>query len=638
MGVLRLQLVGQLQVRALLGLERLDVLFVLLGRIAQNVLQVAQALLHRGVVRVPGLLALLKYFAHLSLVRLRVARELGVGGLQSVYLLAVLLGAVAVRRLELLQLVLDGGLVRVGLALVVVVLPAQVRHRGAVLLARRQPRVHVVHPRFGLLEGPGVLFRGVVKDGLQVVDPLLQRRVRALERRLLRRQARVRPPDLADGVARPLASRHASRHLVDLCVGGCHLLRVRVGGVPDHPLEELEAVVDRGVLRLDGLHTLHLLGVLGVRDLQALDFLGMLVGRVAEHPLQEIDPLLQAGVVRVERRLLPGQVGVALVEVGDRGAGPLAGAQPAVDVLDLDVHGLQLLAVLVGVLVQRALEGVHAVLQGDAVRLEGRLVRGQGGVRLLQLAQGGRGRLARRQPAVELVDLAVRASDILVVATVKLPDLPLQDVHPLRHRRVVGLAGLHGLDVLRVLGVLRVELGVGRLQGLQLGGVLVGGVAEGGLEVVEALGHGGVMRVLRRGIDGQAGVRLLQVGQLGRVLLARADAAVQLLELRVRRGQLATVVVLGRLHGLLECLQALLRLLRELRVVAGKVAVQLIHLRLGARDVLLVLGRRILQGALEELHAIDQRREVRGRLLHGTMRHVQLAPGSLWLHGAPQRG
>mmetsp|Transcript_10076 Transcript_10076/g.31279 ORF Transcript_10076/g.31279 Transcript_10076/m.31279 type:complete len:246 (+) Transcript_10076:601-1338(+) len=223
---------------------------------------------------------------------------------------------------------------------------------------------------------------------------------------------------------------------------------------------------------------------------------------VAEEVLQGREALLQCGVLRQAR--LEG-----LHVLGDL---PVGRRVLAVGVLE----GLQLLGVFVSRVAEEVLKVLEALLYGGVLDL--------GRPEALQVL----GELAVRR-AVLRVGVLERLQ-LLRVPVGAVAQQLLQVVQALRERGVRREVRLQGLQVLRLLAGGRGVLGVGVLQGLHLLVVHVRGVAQELLEVVEALGHGGVVREARQ-VLGVLVVGALQGLQLPRVLLgAVVEQALQVAE------------------------------------------------------------------------------------------------------------
>mmetsp|Transcript_10077 Transcript_10077/g.31284 ORF Transcript_10077/g.31284 Transcript_10077/m.31284 type:complete len:356 (+) Transcript_10077:899-1966(+) len=333
---------------------------------------------------------------------------------------------------------------------------------------------------------------------------------------------------------------------------GLKLLAVPVGRVAELLLQEGEALGQRGVLRVARLDARELLRVLRVRLLQGPQLLGVEVRGVAHELLEVVHALLQRGVLHGGRRRVLG----VLREV--RGVLPVGGLQRG-----------QLLRVPVGRVVHHALEVLQALGHRGVVRpggllvlralALGRRVLAVGvleGLQLLgvfvsrvaeevlkvleALLYGGVLDLGRPEALQVLGELAVRRAVLRVgvLERLQLLRVPvgavaqqlLQVVQALRERGVRREVRLQGLQVLRLLAGGRGVLGVGVLQGLHLLVVHVRGVAQELLEVVEALGHGGVVREARQ-VLGVLVVGALQGLQLPRVLLgAVVEQALQVAE------------------------------------------------------------------------------------------------------------
>mmetsp|Transcript_31657 Transcript_31657/g.83231 ORF Transcript_31657/g.83231 Transcript_31657/m.83231 type:complete len:273 (-) Transcript_31657:1062-1880(-) len=242
--------------------------------------------------------------------------------------------------------------------------------------------------------------------------------------------------------------------------------------------------------------------MLAVDVLHLLQLLGVLVRRVAQEPLQVGHPLLHGGVV--------GRGGTEILGLPRDGVRVLRVAL---------LEGLDLRGVPVRDLVDGLLDGAEALEHGAMVSmrsLEGGHLFRMAAVRVFQglhlrtvlLRRLRAASLERLHPrAQRAVVLRVQAAErlqvlrmlplrshhlrvcllellqLLAVPVSRIPNTLLQVVDPVGERGVVRVRGLHARQLARV------PL-VGRLQRLQLPGMVAGGIAHDLLDVLHTLLHG----------------------------------------------------------------------------------------------------------------------------------------------------
>mmetsp|Transcript_69768 Transcript_69768/g.168831 ORF Transcript_69768/g.168831 Transcript_69768/m.168831 type:complete len:207 (-) Transcript_69768:778-1398(-) len=191
-----------------------------------------------------------------------------------------------------------------------------------------------------------------------------------------------------------------------------------------------------------------------------------------------------------------------------------------------------------------------------------------------------------------------------------IPDRLLNVVEALLNCGMVHEAALEALDVLGMLAQGCLMLSVGSLDRLEVSGVLVRGVAQGFLQEVQPLRHRGVMLLKHGLVLGVVVLGLPQVLKLSAMGFANravlGEPAVQLLDLRVGAPQLLLVTF----GCITPCPLHLLQLLRK----AGVVLVQRLQvarklrmssfLCLQGPDMALVLVGRVSHDALKVVEAL----------------------------------
>mmetsp|Transcript_110137 Transcript_110137/g.322230 ORF Transcript_110137/g.322230 Transcript_110137/m.322230 type:complete len:279 (-) Transcript_110137:1671-2507(-) len=232
-----------------------------------------------------------------------------------------------------------------------------------VALARTHTSHQLIKLRMGGVQCLAMLVGRVSNDALNVFHALLHARVVHVEGRLVSREAAMRLLEVGKSAAILLAGRDASVHSLQLGVGSRELHGVLVGRLAHRLLQVAQPVCQRRVLRTGRPQIPHVLNMLRMARLEALQFLCMLSGRIPQLRLEVVDPLLQGGVARGLRRALAGEVGVRLLEVADGSGVLLVGREAAVQLIQLGVSRLQVLRVLVGGVSQRALQILHPLLQ-----------------------------------------------------------------------------------------------------------------------------------------------------------------------------------------------------------------------------------------------------------------------------------
>mmetsp|Transcript_16731 Transcript_16731/g.43185 ORF Transcript_16731/g.43185 Transcript_16731/m.43185 type:complete len:297 (+) Transcript_16731:1344-2234(+) len=265
--------------------------------------------------------------------------------------------------------------------------------------------------------------------------------------------------------------------------------------------------------------------------------------------LLDVVQALLENIVLVIRRLPPRNACTGLGVVRDRRHVLLERGEAATDLLHLRVCGLQGPRPLVAMVTHNVLEVVHALFKSGSVLIEGRLLAGQGGVRLLQLLHRRSVLLNSGQAAMHLLVPAVLVSRV---------------THELLHV-------VHALFQRRVMLVDRL---VRALQCVQVPAVLLRRAANEVLEALNALLQRRDAAVERAGEgrgDRAAGAvcdtamqlteRLLDLVKAlihGGVVRHARDASVQVLEPLLRGFDLTRVLVGAVPDRLLEILQALL--------------------------------------------------------------------------------
>mmetsp|Transcript_62627 Transcript_62627/g.141283 ORF Transcript_62627/g.141283 Transcript_62627/m.141283 type:complete len:412 (+) Transcript_62627:281-1516(+) len=304
-----------------------------------------------------------------------------------------------------------------------------------------------------------VLVRSLLDDALQAADAILDRGV---PRRLARLEGlQLLGVSLIVGIMLVMGSPKLQQipHVCGLC--SLELL-VLVRRVAHRLLEERDALGQGGVMRMGLLDVLQLLEVLHVLILKRLQLLGVLVRRVAKGLLQVADALVNRCVAVID---ICHVLGMPVVRVLQR---------------------LQFPVVLVRRVAELLLNVAHTLWQRRMVGMsyfQARQILSMPGMGVLQ--------------GLELFGVLVQ----------RVPEQFLAVVHAFLQGGMARREHAKLPDVLRE--VARVLL-VGRRECRQLLCVLVAGVAEGLLQVVEALAQGGVMR-LRRLEDLQI-LRVLAVG------------------------------------------------------------------------------------------------------------------------------
>mmetsp|Transcript_111673 Transcript_111673/g.238538 ORF Transcript_111673/g.238538 Transcript_111673/m.238538 type:complete len:296 (+) Transcript_111673:477-1364(+) len=199
---------------------------------------------------------------------------------------------------------------------------------------------------------------------------------------------------------------------------------------------------------------------------------------------------------------------------------------------------------LSGVFVRRAalhrFQVVHALLQGGLVSSHACLLVGETCMCLLQVTASG---LAGREAAMEAVKLGVGLCKVLSVPAAGIAEGLLEGIEALRHGGMLRMCCFDSLQLLRMLGVRILEV-------IQRHGVLLSRVTEHALDVDHAL-------LERSLLAREAGVSPLEVANGGTMSLARCNAAVHGIELGVRRGKLPGVLVCRLPEGLLEICETL---------------------------------------------------------------------------------
>mmetsp|Transcript_124083 Transcript_124083/g.322329 ORF Transcript_124083/g.322329 Transcript_124083/m.322329 type:complete len:227 (-) Transcript_124083:755-1435(-) len=197
---------------------------------------------------------------------------------------------------------------------------------------------------------------------------------------------------------------------------GLDLLEVLVGGVAHHLLQVVDALGKRSVVGMRGLDIGQVAGVLVVGGLQSQQLGRVLVRRVAEGLLQVVHPLLQARVVL----LLHGAI---LLEIAQNVALPLASGHAPVHVLELGVRRGEFCRVLVRGVANQLLQVLHPLLHAGVVR------------ELRPMLQHLR---------VQQVEFLVRGLEVGSVPVRRVSEDLFQEVHSLHHAGVVEALLLHG--------------------------------------------------------------------------------------------------------------------------------------------------------------------------------------------------
>mmetsp|Transcript_123748 Transcript_123748/g.396003 ORF Transcript_123748/g.396003 Transcript_123748/m.396003 type:complete len:314 (-) Transcript_123748:1958-2899(-) len=260
---------------------------------------------------------------------------------------------------------------------------------------------------------------------------------------------------------------------------------------------------------------------LAVGHFEGLDFLGVPVERIAHHALQVVHALPHGYMVCVGLDLV---LVMFLLQIRNGDRLLLGCVQAAGHQLDFRLRLLNASRVLVRVLGQRGLQAVHTFAKGAVRLLQRGLLRRQTGVRPLQVAQHPAVALAGREPAVHGVDLGVRCRDLLNVGIGGIAQEFLDVGEAILNGGVSCMQGLHALHLVHMLGVRCAE-------GLDLPGMLVGGVPQELLEVIHALLQRRVMGIQRRFVVRQCGVVLLQVTDRVAETLAHHHTSLHLLKL-----------------------------------------------------------------------------------------------------------
>mmetsp|Transcript_105066 Transcript_105066/g.234437 ORF Transcript_105066/g.234437 Transcript_105066/m.234437 type:complete len:582 (-) Transcript_105066:784-2529(-) len=498
---------------------------VLIGIVADNPLDVVQALRHRGMVRIPRSLVVRKAGVRL-LEAVDGAAEAFASGEASMQLVQL-----GVRRLQLpgvrIRRITDS-LLHVTQAL---------GCRGVMAVAHLRI-VRMLRVRgFEGLQLPHVLVRGVAEVALEVVHTLLEAGMMPVQGRLVLSESGVRLLKLAKHGAMLLARLHAPMQLLQLRMGGLQLLGMPVCRVAEAFLQVVDSLRYRSMVPIP---CLGLLAELPMRSLHGLNLLGVFVQRFAEERLEVVDTLLHTGVVRVARLLLAGEEAPKVMVLRRMGV-----LQTAVQLVDLGVSGFQLLSVLIRRIAEGPLDVLDALLQLGMVCLPSLVLArelGMSGLGHLQLSGMLVGGLAQQR--LEILEAFIDRGVVSLMCILVLGQLVF-------HSAVVGLAGS---ALLGETAVNLVDLGMRRLQVLR---VLVGRVADVALKVLEAFLHGGVVCVGASTVTREARMCFLEVIDGSTVGLAVGEAPVHLLQLSMGGCYLLSVLV-GRVpEQLLEVLEAL---------------------------------------------------------------------------------
>mmetsp|Transcript_105085 Transcript_105085/g.234493 ORF Transcript_105085/g.234493 Transcript_105085/m.234493 type:complete len:253 (+) Transcript_105085:451-1209(+) len=218
------------------GLDGLQLRCVLVGRVPEKLLHIAEPLPHRGV---------------MGLARLRLARELGVRRLDGLNVPGVLVGRVTHHSFKVVHTLLYRAVVdvlrrllvgEVGMAFL------QLINGGAVLLAGGKASMHLVQLGMCGCQLPGVLLSGIPDGFLNVIDALAHRGMVRLALGLLVGKASMGLLQVLDRGAVGLARGNPAAHLVELGMGGRQFLCMLVRGVAQELLDVVQALLYRGVV------------------------------------------------------------------------------------------------------------------------------------------------------------------------------------------------------------------------------------------------------------------------------------------------------------------------------------------------------------------------------------------------------
>mmetsp|Transcript_12643 Transcript_12643/g.32481 ORF Transcript_12643/g.32481 Transcript_12643/m.32481 type:complete len:355 (-) Transcript_12643:491-1555(-) len=334
-----------------------NLLRMLVCRVAQQLLHVVEALLHRGVVRVrlPD--------------SIQVLGVLAMGCLDSLELLGMLVCRVPELALKEVQALADARMVGEHLVL----LPGELLEAlrmGAMLRIARLVLAH--EPRVRVLDGlelPRMLVGRVAQELLDVVQALLHGGVVLVQGSLVALEGVVRLVQVIH-FRRVLLPRcalvgHPHLQLVYLGVGCLKLLRVLVGRIIQELLDVRNALGKRRVVYILRLDLARKLRVSQFMSLQCFDVLLMLVSRIAKHVLQIVQPLLHRGMVHLPRFPLARDEVLDLAMAGLR----------LLRVLGMRrLQCLQLFGMLFGVVAQVLLHVGDALLQRGVVGIQSLLV------------------------------------------------------------------------------------------------------------------------------------------------------------------------------------------------------------------------------------------------------------------------
>mmetsp|Transcript_60975 Transcript_60975/g.157231 ORF Transcript_60975/g.157231 Transcript_60975/m.157231 type:complete len:297 (+) Transcript_60975:748-1638(+) len=278
------------------------------------------------------------------------------------------------------------------------------------------------------------------------------------------------------------------------------------------PGEVLKLIRGHGVLRVVALCVMH---ELLMRSFDGVQVIGVLVGVIAEHLLDAGQAFLFVGVLLGKGSELIGYSALLLLQgIKGRSVGLTHRAflrHSALEVVELLLRIGELVSMLVFMVSQRALHEAQPLVRGLVVQL----------VCL---------HVARHLRVVRL--LGFEGLRMGVVLRSCSAHLPLQVVQTFLHSQVVHVAlllvlGDEVVDLAVVRLRVRLQLRVRLLERLQLLGVLIEGVAEQPLHVLDALLDRLTVSIERLRVAGQASVGLLKVAMCTSNPLAGRHARVQ---------------------------------------------------------------------------------------------------------------
>mmetsp|Transcript_106017 Transcript_106017/g.304668 ORF Transcript_106017/g.304668 Transcript_106017/m.304668 type:complete len:344 (+) Transcript_106017:2090-3121(+) len=318
-----------------------------------------------------------------------------------------------------------------------------------------------------------IVFRlGLAKDTLQVIDPLLKRRVMQVACLFL------------------VCQQAPHMLLVSAFVFGCPTLKAadlrvcvsKLALVPvNHTGQSCLHLLDLGprssMLRVPGLH---ITGHAAVHGLDRIHLPCVPVVMVCHCPVQVLELRVHLLLLLQQLRLLAREGRVGLLDIADGADTALVRRHPAMQLVKLRVRLRELPSLRRGGFVQEALQVLQALGKRAVERAEAGLFPGEARVRFLEAVDGDAMSLTRGEPAMHLLQLRMRNRQLLRVLVGRVPKQLLQEVQALRHCRMVAV------PLLAFGG----QLGVRRLQRFDLLEVLVCVAAQQALQIVKPFPRG----------------------------------------------------------------------------------------------------------------------------------------------------